>query len=168
VRARADAWLIQVRAERRVDPAAAATTLAAFEAWVAGVSDAHAQVFAQLARAEWVRQNSAADWRQAFVEAAKLTEREASPFDIAAVARSYADALLAEGDLDAAAVEVGRVTRWSDQDFACAVLEARLYAATGRNDARQSAVARARSLAGERSIPPDALSAPVSTRAAAQ
>jgi hypothetical protein len=38
----------------------------------------------------------------------------------------------------------------------------------GRNDARQTAVARARALAGERSIPADALSAPISTRAAKQ
>jgi hypothetical protein len=59
------------------------------------------------------------------------------------------------------------VTRWADRDFACAVLEARLYAAMGRNEARQTAVARARALAGERRIPDDALATPVSTRAAA-
>jgi hypothetical protein len=58
------------------------------------------------------------------------------------------------------------VSRWSDQDFDCAVLEARLYSATGRNEARQATVARARVLAGERPIPSDALSAPVSNGAA--
>jgi hypothetical protein len=36
-----------------------------------------------------------------------------------------------------------------------------------RNEARQTAVARARALAGERRIPDDALATPVSTRAAA-
>ena len=37
------------------------------------------------------------------------------------MARSYADALIADGDLEAAAVEVGRVSRWSEQDFGCAL-----------------------------------------------
>jgi hypothetical protein len=46
------------------------------------------------------------------------------------------------------------------------VLEARLYAAMGRNEARQAALARARSLAGERPIPADALAVPISTEAA--
>jgi hypothetical protein len=49
----------------------------------------------------------------------------------------YADALPADGDLGAAAVEAGRVSRWPDQDFACAVLEASLYSAAARNDTRR-------------------------------
>lgn len=169
VQARAETWLTQVRAELRVDPARAAATLAAFEEWAGRIVDARAHLFARLARAEQMRQQSAsADWRRTFVDAGEFAARDGLPYEIAAVARSYADALLAEGDLEAAAVEVGRVSRWSDQDFGCAVLEARLYAATGRNEARQAAVVRARSLAGERAIPEDALSAPVSTRAAKQ
>jgi hypothetical protein len=48
------------------------------------------------------------------------------------------------------------------------VLEARLYAALGRNEARQTAVSRARALAGERNLPPDVLAVPISTRAAKQ
>jgi uncharacterized protein HemY len=106
-------------------------------------------------------------WRSAFDAARQIAARDAIPYGIAAVAKSYSDALFAEGDLDAAAVEVGRVARWSEQDFICAVLEARLYAALGRNEVRQTAVARARSLAGERSIPPEALAVPISTQAAA-
>lgn len=169
VQARAETWLTQVRAELRVDPARAAATLAAFEEWAGRIVDARAHLFARLARAEQMRQQSAsADWRRTFVDAGEFAARDGLPYEIAAVARSYADALLAEGDLEAAAVEVGRVSRWSDQDFGCAVLEARLYAATGRNEAWQAAVVRARSLAGERAIPEDALSAPVSTRAAKQ
>ena len=166
--ARAEAWLTQVRAELRLDPAKAAATLAAFEEWAGRITDTRAQLFARLARAEQMRQSGSADWRRTFVEAGELAARDSLPYEIAAVARSYADALLAEGDLDAAAVEVGRVSRWSDQDFTCAVLEARLYAATGRNEARQAAVARAQSLAGERPIPSDALSIPISARAVKQ
>jgi hypothetical protein len=56
------------------------------------------------------------------------------PSEIAAAARSYADALLA-------AVAVGRLSRWSDQDFGCGAVEARQYAAIGRNKARQAALA---------------------------
>ena len=52
----------------------------------------------------------------------------------ATVAESFADALLAEGDLDAAALEVGRLSRWSEQDFRCAVLEARLQELLRRVD----------------------------------
>ena len=163
---RAEAWLTLIRAEQRA-AAAKTTTLSAFENWAARINDPRVQLYMKLAHAEQVRHDSG-DWRHAFTIAGELAARDGIPFEVVAVARSYADALLAEGDLDAAAVEVGRVSRWSDQDFDCAVLEARLYSATGRNEARQAAVARARVLAGERPIPPDALSAPVSTRAARQ
>jgi hypothetical protein len=163
---RAEAWLTLIRAEQLAAPSKTAN-VSAFENWAAPIDDPRVQLYMKLAHAEQVRHDSG-DWRQAFAIAGELAARDGIPFEITAVARSYADALLAEGDLDAAAVEVGRVSRWSDQDFDCAVLEARLYSATGRNEARQAAVARARGLAGERAIPPDALSAPVSTRAAKQ
>ena len=168
VNTRGHAWFTQVRAELKTDPGKAAATLATFEEWVGRIADPRAHLFARLARAEQARRTGAADWRRAFADASDLAARDGIPYEIAAVARSYADALLAEGDLDAAAVEVGRVSRWSDQDFDCAVLEARLYSATGRNEARQATVARARVLAGERPIPSDALSAPVSNGAAKQ
>jgi hypothetical protein len=48
------------------------------------------------------------------------------------------------------------------------VLEARLYAALGRDEARQTAVARARALAGERPLPADALAPAIAARAAAR
>jgi hypothetical protein len=165
---RADAWLTQVRAAlRAADSARAAGLIAALETWAAQADEPRAALFAHLARAEYtVRFGDGKAWRAAFDSARELAAHDAVPAEIAAVARSYADALFGDGDLDTAAVEVGRVSRWSDQDFVCAVLEARLYAALGRNEARQAALARARSLAGERSIPADALAVPISTRAA--
>ncbi len=166
---RADAWLTQIRAIlNNVDSSPrAAAAIDALETWAAQADDPHAALLARLARAEYARR-FADDraWRRAFDAARELAARDAVPAEIAAVAKSYADALFADGDRDAAAVEVGRVLRWSDQDFVCAVLEARLYAALGRDEARQTAVARARTLAGERSIPADALATPVSSRAA--
>jgi len=169
--ARTDAWFTEVRAELRGgNVAKAATTLAAFENWAGRIDNERARLFAALARAEYGRQTAGitGDWRGAFVEAGKLAARDGIPYEIATVSRSYADALFAEGELEAAAIEVGRVSRWADQDFGCAVLEARLFAATGRNEARQTAVARAQSLAGERPLPADAMVVPVSTRAAKQ
>jgi DNA-binding winged helix-turn-helix (wHTH) protein/tetratricopeptide (TPR) repeat protein len=164
---RANAWLTQVRAALRgSDPNGAANMSAAFTTWAGQSGVPRAGLFATLAAAETVHAAGAPDWRAGFEAARDLAARNGVPYEIAAVARSHADALLADGDLDAAVVEVGRVTRWSEQDFGCAVLEARLYAALGRNEARQEALARARALAGERSIPADALSVPVSTRAA--
>jgi len=167
---RAEAWLTQVRAALRAANAGrAAEAIAAFDHWATQTDEPRAHLFARLAEAEYARQFSdARQWRGAFEAARDLAAHDAVPYEIATVAKSYADALFAEGDLEAAAVEVGRVSRWSEQDFLCAVLEARLYAATGRNEARQTAVSRARALAGERSIPADALAVPVSTRAAAQ
>lgn len=165
---RADAWLTQIRAVlNAADSTRAAALIAALDTWAAQAGEPRAAVFARLAQAEYAKRfGDGKIWRSAFDAARNLAARDAVPAEIAAVARSYADALFADGDLDAAAVEVGRVSRWSDQDFACAVLEARLYAALGRNEARQTALARARALAGERSIPADALAVPISTRAA--
>lgn len=166
--ARADAWLIAARASMRVpDPSRVAAHLAALESWAGQTGNRHAQLSAQLVRAEQTWHfGDAGQWRAQFNEARKIAEHTSMPVDIAAVARSFSDALLADGDLETAAVEVGRLSRWSEQDFACAVLEARLYAAMGRNEARQAALARARSLAGERPIPGDALAVPISTEAA--
>jgi predicted Zn-dependent protease len=165
---RADAWLTQIRSLlNNADSARASAAIAGFETWAAQADDPRAALFARLARAEYARRfDDGKSWRAAFDTARELAARDAVPAEIAAVAKSYADALFAAGDLDTAAVEVGRVSRWSEQDFACAVLEARLYAALGRDEARQTALARARTLAGERSIPADARATPVSTRAA--
>jgi hypothetical protein len=165
--ARARAWLTQVRALLRVGNAnKAVEQAAAFAEWAAQSATPRAELLASLARAEAARGAGAESWRAEFGAARGRAARNDVPYEIAAVARSYADELLADGDLDAAAVEVGRVTRWSERDFMCAVLEARLYAALGSNEARQTALARAKMLAGERPIPDAALTVPISTRPA--
>lgn len=159
VTARAKAWLVRIRVELRLgDVAGAANTLGAFDAWADKTNNPRALLYARLADAEYAAsRGDAGQWRHAFDVAGALAQQGAIPLEIAAVANSYADALLRAGDYAAAEVEVGRVSRWSGQDFNSAVLEARLYAALGRNEARQTAVARAHVLAGERRIPADAL-----------
>jgi DNA-binding winged helix-turn-helix (wHTH) protein len=169
--ARADAWLIQVRAALHAADAVTKSSalVTAFDAWAGTSDERRAHLLARLASAENAHRFGEGNaWRAEFESARQLAEHGAVPAEIAIVARSYADALMVDGDLAAAEVEVGRVSRWSDQDFACAVLEARLYAALGRNEARQTALARARALAGERGIPADVLAVPISVRAAAQ
>jgi len=68
--------------------------------------------------------------------------------------------LIAEGEIDAAGPVVGRVARWADSDFSCAVLQATLYRALGQSSAWDAALAQARSLAGERAVPSSASAAP--------
>lgn len=167
-RLRADAWSTEVGALTRAKNQVTATArAAAFDAWAAAADDRRTRLLAQLARAGVARQfDGSAQWRGEFDSARKLAGDSGVPADIARVAAEYADALIGDGDLEAAAVEVGRVSRWSDRDFACAVLEARLYAALGRDEARQTALARARTLAGERPVPADAVAASVSAREA--
>jgi DNA-binding winged helix-turn-helix (wHTH) protein len=168
-RARADAWLIHARALQAMRETERATaTLAAFAAWAQHGDEQRAHVYAQLARAEQAQRTGPdAGWRDEFAAARQLAERTAVPLEIASVARSHADALIAAGDLQAAAVEIGRVSRWAETDFSCAVLEARLYAALGNDAARQNAVARARTLAGERTLPADTLALTIPAQSAA-
>jgi len=169
-RLRAEAWLTQVRAALRAgDRQRAAAVIAALEGWSSQTDEPRAQLFARLAQAEYaLRFGDGNDWHSAFEAARETATHGGVPYEIAIVAQSYANALLGNGAAETAAVEVGRVSRWSDQDFDCAVLEARLYAALGHNEARQTAVARARALAGERSIPVDVLRVPISSQEAAR
>lgn len=152
---RSDAWLTQLRAAlQEPGEAHAAAILSAFEAWAETATAARARFHARLARAEYAARFAAADeWHRRFEAARSLAEQGGVPMEIAAAARGYATALIAHAELDAAAVEIERVSRWSDGDFACALLEAQLHAALGQDAERESSLARARALAGERSIP---------------
>src|SRR5690606_474048 len=75
------------------------------------------------------------------------------PADIAAVAVSWGERLIAAGDFARAGEIAGRVARWADHDFDCAVLQARLYRALGQRQPWQAALGQARALAGERELP---------------
>jgi len=157
---RAEAWLTQIRVLlERGDAEPAQRALLAFESWSRQQGEPRGLVYAQLARAEHAHRfgADAAGWRAEFVTARDLAAKSGVPLEIAAVARSHADALLGARDTEGASVEIGRVARWAESDFACAVLEARLHTALGHDAARQAALARARDLAGERTLPVDTL-----------
>ena len=159
---RAEAWLTLIRGlHGQGRDADAAREVERFGAWADGSVDDPVRILAALARAEQAwgerRREAAAT---AYAEALSLAERNAVPADIAAVGVSWGTTLIAEGEIDAAGPVVGRVARWADSDFSCAVLQATLYRALGQSSAWDAALAQARSLAGERAVPSSASAAP--------
>ena len=155
-RPRAIAWLDLIRAlQGSEQPDLAARESQRLAQWAAqSPNSPAASLYAALARAEhdWARgeQDSALDdYHDAFEQA----ERWGVPADLTTVAVSYAGALIGSGRTERASVIVGRIARWAEQDFSCALLQARLYRALGQRDAWQLALSRAQGLAGERDIP---------------
>jgi DNA-binding winged helix-turn-helix (wHTH) protein/tetratricopeptide (TPR) repeat protein len=156
---RAQAWLLLVRALRAAGQTDAAREQSTqFTAWSKTQGDMPGvTLFAALAAAEQAHsEHRHAEADGAFATALADAERWGVPRDIVAVAASYGDSLLADDQTDRASVVVGRVARWAEQDFDCAMLQARLYTALGQSDAARAAEARARLLAGERPLLPSA------------
>jgi DNA-binding winged helix-turn-helix (wHTH) protein/tetratricopeptide (TPR) repeat protein len=167
-RERARAWLTWTRALRATGRAAdARDQVAEFSRWAAthdampSVTLFAALAAAEQARAEGRRQDEYRSYSLALTDA----ERWAVPADLATVAVSYGGSLIADADFEKASAVIGRVARWSDRDFDCALLQAGLYHALGQRTTWQTALARARSLAGERAIPADLQDPPVATPA---
>ncbi len=144
-RERARAWLTLTRALRaagRVDDAriqaGELSRWAQTHATMASVT-----LFAALASAEQATaENRRDDATRAFGAALGDAERWAVPADLSAVAVSYGNTLIAEGDFEHASTVIGRVARWADRDFDCALLQASLYHALGQRATWQTALAR--------------------------
>jgi DNA-binding winged helix-turn-helix (wHTH) protein/tetratricopeptide (TPR) repeat protein len=166
-RERARAWLTWSRALRAAGRTADAhTQVTALSQWAAThASMPSVTLFAALADAE---QAAAEDRRdeslKSYTAALGDAEQWAVPADLATVAVSYGNSLIASGDFERASAVIGRVARWADRDFDCALLQARLYHALGQRSTWQTALVRARALAGERAIP-TALQTPPETHA---
>jgi DNA-binding winged helix-turn-helix (wHTH) protein/tetratricopeptide (TPR) repeat protein len=90
---------------------------------------------------------------QRYEDALQIAGNGGTPLDVSDVTASYGNALLDVQDLPRASIVIGRMSRWTDRDFASALLQARLYQALGQRDAWQAALDHARKLAGERTIP---------------
>ncbi|HVT32136.1 MAG TPA: transcriptional regulator [Rhodanobacteraceae bacterium] len=162
---RAEAWLTLIRGLRGQGRDADATReVDRFAAWARTNRDHPVRILAGLAQAEQAWNEHRRDAAAAFyADALALAEKSAVPAEIAAVGVSWGTMLIAAGELDSASAIVGRVARWSGSDFPCAVLQANLYRALGRQSAWEAALAQARSLAGERAVPAAASSAPAPT-----
>jgi len=152
-RERAIAWRLLVRALQLSGNAEEAAQQAQrFADWSANSTIVAAPAYAALADAElrWPEHREAA--AASYERALSLAERDGVPAEISAVAISWGDALIEAGELEHASAVIGRVSRWAATDFACAVVQARLYRALRRDEAWKNAAQRARSLAGERPI----------------
>lgn len=153
--ARGESWLTLVRALRSIgDDAGAQSEVERFSGWARGLSDPAVDIMVRLVQAEqaWgARDGESAS--QAYSTALALADRFTVPADIARVAVSWGSTLIAGGELDAAAAVVGRLERWSSTDFACALLQAKLYRALGQDAAWRDASRQVRLLAGERTVP---------------
>jgi tetratricopeptide (TPR) repeat protein len=158
---RARAWLTLVRSlSERGD--GAADELARFTDWARTRAEIPvATLLATEAAAEHaLAQGKHDEAYRLFDDAIARAERWMVPQDLAIVATGYGTRLIAAGEVERAAAVIGRVGRWADQDFDCALLQARLYRALGQTDAWRSALERARALAGERSLPKDVAKSP--------
>jgi len=160
---RARAWLTLTRALRAAGRDSEARDQGdAFAHWAATHGEMSSVTFlaalagAEEAQAEHRREDAYRNYNTALSD----VERWAVPADLAAVAVSYGSSLIADADFERASAVIGRVARWADRDFDCALLQARLYHALGQRSTWQTALDRARSLAGERSIPPALIAPP--------
>jgi hypothetical protein len=89
----------------------------------------------------------------AFAAALDAADASRIPADLLAAAQPYADYLLGSGDLERAAIVIGRVAPWSSKSYEAALLQARLHRALDQTAPWQEALRRAGALAGERAIP---------------
>jgi DNA-binding winged helix-turn-helix (wHTH) protein/tetratricopeptide (TPR) repeat protein len=90
-----------------------------------------------------------------FERALALADRSRTPARMRDAAERYVDWLLAIGD-DARLLRVSeRIAGFADRDYEAALVQLRVYRKLGPPAAWQTALARARRLAGERRIPPE-------------
>lgn len=159
---RQEAWTIAIRALRRLGRERdAADTVAQFAAWAEASGNRSYLVHARLAQAEQAEGAHRPDEAdQRYQSALAMANQDGVPVDVADVSISYADALIARGDLERAVPVAGLVDRHAARNYDAAVLQVRLYRALGQTEAWRSALAHARALAGERPLPAELATEP--------
>jgi DNA-binding winged helix-turn-helix (wHTH) protein/tetratricopeptide (TPR) repeat protein len=158
LRAKAALWR-----QRALPPTPAAPGVAITPSAQSDAGSRSGAPYRRLAEAERAaRLGHADEAADAYRQALALADADGVPFALAEVIQSYAGFLIGQGRLADAAAVGGRIGAWAADDFDCAVLQLRLAHALGDPTAWQSALANARRLAGERSIPPGLLLAPAS------
>ena len=115
-----------------------------------GQAEAYARLIdAEIALSEGDDTRAATSFEAAFT----VAEAAAAPSDLLVVAESFVPWLLAHTRAGRAAEVVGRLGDMGQANFQAALLELRLYRATGPKSAWKNAFQRAQTLAGERAIP---------------
>lgn len=164
-RGRAQAWhlaIVSLLERQRVDEASAETDR--YLQWATGVQSAAADTLSKLAQAELAAARQHPDAAERYAAALQNAQNHDVPADIATVASAYGRALIKADRLSEASDISGRISRWADRDYACALLQLRLYQALGQTDAWRASLERSRVLAGERPIPVELLQAPAPRR----
>lgn len=148
-------WLVQLRSRLRLgDLAAASSDVERFGRWADNRPNRAIALRLAIARAELAHaQTQDTQAMTYYASAMQLADTPAVPADIADVASSWGTSLIDQGELDQARAVIGRIARWADQDFDCAVAQALLYQALKQPDALKTALAQAVSLAGDRPLP---------------
>lgn len=147
-------WRVLTQALRRQGAIAeAALQTQRFAAWAGTLQDPSIALQVRLSEAEQAAAERRTDAAIAGFEQALALTGQAAPSEIAMVAVAYGRYLIEIGRLTEATRVVGRVAQWVDQEYQCAVLQAQLYHALGQQPAWKAALAKARDLAGERTLP---------------
>lgn len=164
---RGRAWLALVRSRLTGDDLSGAeAAVTAMRAWADGGDTRATKIYAALASAELAAARGSHDAAGiAFERALALADRSRVPLRLLQVAESYVPWLLADGgkgrrDPGRALLVAERLADHADQHYDAALVRLRAYHALGPASAWRKALARVRSLAGERRIPPELESLP--------
>ncbi|HEY6942761.1 hypothetical protein, partial [Dokdonella sp.] len=153
------AWCVRIRALQRSGAVAdAAAEIERLRAWVLAPGDGAgadpgAAVLLALAGAEQAEAERRPELAlQRYADAMARATARAVPEELVRVGLPYVRALLAAGRVDEAGSVHGRIAAWADRDLRAAASAALVYHALGQPTQADGALARARELAGERSI----------------
>ncbi|HEY6895448.1 MAG TPA: hypothetical protein VI258_14835, partial [Rhodanobacteraceae bacterium] len=106
-----------------------------------------------LAIAEWDAARGDPAAKAAYERALAMAEARGQPNDVGSVTASFGPWLIAHGELHEAGDVIGRVAPWAERDYDAALAQVRLFHALGQPGPWSKAIAEARALAGERTIP---------------
>jgi DNA-binding winged helix-turn-helix (wHTH) protein/tetratricopeptide (TPR) repeat protein len=154
---RSRVWLVKIRAMRALHERFEVNAETnRFSEWAHDKDNPSVKLHAALAEAElaWA-EGRRDDAYQFYADALHVAHQGGVPADIAEVVVAYGNALLSAGELARSSTVIGQTARWADTDFQCAMLQARLSHALGKDGAWRVAYDQARVLAGERPIPPE-------------
>lgn len=137
---------------RDADAARSAAELTAF---AAKAGNAASRLYADLAQARTnIDADAAGTW---YARALGEADALRIPADLREVVAAYAAWLIGRGDTGRAGALAERIAGFTARDFDSALLQARVHRALGDAALWRGALARAQSLAGDRSVPPELL-----------
>jgi DNA-binding winged helix-turn-helix (wHTH) protein/tetratricopeptide (TPR) repeat protein len=138
---------------------AAATATAELSRFAAREENAAARLYTDLAAAESGAADTA-DTDRNYARALAEADALRIPLDLREAVRAYAEWLVARGELARASAVAERVSGWTANDYASALLQLRVHHALGDTNLWRSALTRTQALAGERTIAAALLAAP--------